>query len=95
MVTDALEMAAVSSTIGMVEGFVAALVAGADTIESGAQDYPELLTAIPDAVLAAVRSGRLPIERLAEAARANRAAGRARAPRAGGAHRRGGARCVS
>ncbi|HEX4728922.1 MAG TPA: hypothetical protein VH298_14055, partial [Jatrophihabitans sp.] len=28
-----------------------------------------LLTAIPDAVLAAVRSGRLPIERLAEAAR--------------------------
>jgi beta-N-acetylhexosaminidase len=68
VVTDALEMAAVSATIGMVEGFVAALVAGADTIESGAQDYPELLTAIPDAVLAAVRSGRLPIERLAEAA---------------------------
>lgn len=68
VVTDALEMAAVSATIGMVEGFVAALVAGADTIESGALDYPELLTAIPDAVLAAVRSGRLPIERLAEAA---------------------------
>jgi beta-N-acetylhexosaminidase len=68
VVTDALEMAAVSATVGMVEGFVAALVAGADTIESGAQDYPELLTAIPDAVLAAVRSGRLPIERLAEAA---------------------------
>jgi len=69
VLTDALEMAAVSATVGMVEGFVAALVAGADTIESGAQDYPELLTAIPDAVLAAVRSGRLPIERLAEAAR--------------------------
>ena len=80
VVTDALEMAAVSATIGMVEGFVAALVAGADTIESGAQDYPELLTAIPDAVLAAVRSGRLPIERLAEAAGADRAAGHAGPP---------------
>jgi beta-N-acetylhexosaminidase len=69
IVTDALEMAAVSSTIGMVEGFVAALVAGADTIETGARDYPELLTAIPDAVLAAVRAGRLSFDRLADAAR--------------------------
>jgi beta-N-acetylhexosaminidase len=69
IVTDALEMAAVSVTVGMVDGFVAALVAGADTIESGALDYPELLSTIPDAVLAAVHSGRLALDRLADAAR--------------------------
>jgi beta-N-acetylhexosaminidase len=69
IVTDALEMKAVSDTIGMVEGFVRALIAGADAIETGALEYPELLTAIPQAVLAAVHSGRLPIERLADAAR--------------------------
>src|SRR5206468_3313054 len=32
-------------------------------------DYPELMTEIPDAVLAAVRSGRLPAQRLQDAAR--------------------------
>jgi beta-N-acetylhexosaminidase len=69
VVTDALEMAAVSSTVGMVAGFVAALAAGADTIESGALDYPELLRTIPAAVLAAVHEGRLPLARLADAAR--------------------------
>jgi beta-N-acetylhexosaminidase len=69
IVTDALEMKAISGTIGMVEGFVRALLAGADAIETGARDYPELLTEIPDAVLAAVRSGRLPEQRLCDAAR--------------------------
>ena len=69
IVTDALEMKAVSGTIGMVEGFVRALLAGADAIETGAADYPELMTEIPDAVLAAVRSGRLPERRLQDAAR--------------------------
>ncbi len=69
IVTDALEMKAVSGTIGMVEGFVRALLAGADAVETGALDYPELLTEIPDAVLAAVRSGRLSSERLQDAAR--------------------------
>lgn len=69
IVTDALEMAAISGTVGMVEGFVAALVAGADAIETGALDYPELLRQIPDAVLAAVHGGRLPFQRLADAAR--------------------------
>ncbi|MDQ2837092.1 MAG: glycoside hydrolase family 3 protein [Actinomycetota bacterium] len=68
IVTDALEMAAISQTVGMVEGFVAALIAGADAIETGALDYPELLEQIPDAVLAAVRSGRLSVERLVDAA---------------------------
>lgn len=69
VVTDALEMKALSGTIGMVEGFVRALLAGADAVETGALDYPELMTEIPDAVLAAVRSGRLPVQRLRDAAR--------------------------
>jgi beta-N-acetylhexosaminidase len=69
VVTDALEMRAVSGTIGMVEGFVRALVAGADTIETGAQDYPAMAHEIPAAVEAALRSGRLTPARLADAAR--------------------------
>jgi beta-N-acetylhexosaminidase len=69
IVTDALEMKAVSGTIGMVEGFVRALLAGADAIETGAADYPELMTEIPDAVLAAVRAGQLSARRLRDAAR--------------------------
>ena len=68
IVTDALEMAAISATVGMVEGFVAALIAGADTIETGALDYPALVQQIPEAVLAAVEAGRLSIQRLTEAA---------------------------
>ncbi len=69
VLTDALEMAAIASTMGMVEGFVAALIAGADAIETGALNYPELLRQVPDAVLAAVHNGRLEIERLRDAAR--------------------------
>ena len=69
IVTDALEMKAVSGTIGMVQGFVRALMAGADAVETGALDYPELVTEIPDAVLAAVQDGRLSVQRLQDAAR--------------------------
>jgi beta-N-acetylhexosaminidase len=68
IVTDALEMRAVSGTIGMVEGFVQALVAGADAIETGAQDYPELVEQIPLAVADALGSGRLHRDRLHDAA---------------------------
>jgi beta-N-acetylhexosaminidase len=68
VVTDALEMRAVSATIGMVEGFVRALAAGADAIEAGAQDYPELVEQIPAAVARAVTEGRLPMVRLRAAA---------------------------
>ena len=75
IVTDALEMKAVSGTIGMVEGFVRALLAGADAIETGAADYPELMTEIPDAVLAAVHDGRLPVQRLQRCGPADRIAG--------------------
>lgn len=68
VVTDALEMRALADTVGVVEGFVRSLLAGADAIETGAQDYPELVTAIPEAVLRAVEDGRLDHGRLADAA---------------------------
>jgi beta-N-acetylhexosaminidase len=69
VVTDALEMRAVSDTIGVVEGFVQALIAGADAIETGALDYPELVEQLPRAVSDALADGRLSIERLRDAAR--------------------------
>jgi beta-N-acetylhexosaminidase len=72
VMTDALEMRAVSGTIGMVEGFVRALLAGADAIETGARDYPALVDQIPEAVAAALASGRLTSDRLADAARRTR-----------------------
>ncbi len=69
IVTDALEMKAVSGQIGMAPAFARAMAAGADAIESGAQNYPELVSQIPDAVLAGIRAGWLSEERLADAAR--------------------------
>jgi len=68
VVTDALEMRAIADTIGMERGFVDALGAGADAIETGAQDYPRLVTAIPDAVERAVDRGALTMDRLRDAA---------------------------
>lgn len=69
VVTDALEMRAVSGTIGMVEGCVQALIAGADAIETGALDYPELIEQLPRAISDALAEGRLDIERLRDASR--------------------------
>jgi beta-N-acetylhexosaminidase len=69
IVTDALEMRAVSGTIGMVEGFVQALAAGADAIETGARDYPEFVAEVTAAVEVALDDGRLPRARLEWAAR--------------------------
>ena len=68
VVSDALEMTALAATLGMVEGFVQALIAGVDALETGAQDYPDLVEAIPLAVQDALRSGRLAEARLVEAA---------------------------
>jgi beta-N-acetylhexosaminidase len=68
VVTDALEMRAVAGTIGIVAGFVQALVAGADAIETGAQDHPELVDEIPAAVQRALDDGVLTLERLRDAA---------------------------
>jgi beta-N-acetylhexosaminidase len=68
VVTDAVEMRAVSATLGMVEATIGALAAGADTVETGAQDYPDLATALPDAIVRAVEDGRLTESRVADAA---------------------------
>lgn len=98
VVTDALEMQAVAGTIGMVPAFVRALIAGADAIETGAQDYPELLDELPRAVQAAVESGALAYERLVDAARrtaALAAPGRPDGPRLSGSERSAlAARCL-
>jgi beta-N-acetylhexosaminidase len=69
VMTDALEMQAVAGPIGLVDGFVRAVAAGADAVESGALDYPELVDAVPSAVASAVADGRLSVERIADAAR--------------------------
>ena len=72
--------ARVADTVGMVEGFVQALLAGADAIETGAQDYPDLVEAIPAAVVARGRRRPADRDRLEDAARRTAAAGRAPAP---------------
>ncbi|PFG20062.1 glycoside hydrolase family 3 protein [Serinibacter salmoneus] len=75
IVTDALDMAAISATVGPGEGAVAALRAGADLLcvgnpanpgrvaGSDEEDFLRMREAITDAVLA----GRLPLSRLQEA----------------------------
>ncbi len=68
VVTDAIEMRALADTLGMPGGFVAALAAGADAVETGAQDYPELVTELPNAVARALDSGELNLGRLRDAA---------------------------
>jgi beta-N-acetylhexosaminidase len=68
VVTDALEMRAITATMGMVDGFVQALTAGADAVETGACDYPELVEAIPAAVQQALADGVLTRARLEDAA---------------------------
>jgi beta-N-acetylhexosaminidase len=69
VITDALDMGAVAGTAGMADGAVRALLAGADALCVGGSftdeaTLDELVAALADAV----RVGRLPVERLAEAA---------------------------
>lgn len=66
VVTDSLTMKAISGTVGLAEGCVQALWAGADLLCMNA-DLDAALAA-RDHVVAAVRQGRLPLERLQEAA---------------------------
>jgi beta-N-acetylhexosaminidase len=66
-VTDALEMKALAGTLGMAGGFVAALAAGADAIETGAQDYPDFVPVMLDEVQRALDDGTLERARLEEA----------------------------
>jgi beta-N-acetylhexosaminidase len=68
VITDALEMKAISATVGVEEGAVRALAAGADGLCLGHDLFDESVVSVRDAIVGAVRSGRLPEERLAEAA---------------------------
>jgi beta-N-acetylhexosaminidase len=67
-ITDALEMRAVSKTVGIEEGAVRALAAGADALCLGAVVDDAFTGRVHDAIVAAVRTGRLPEGRLREAA---------------------------
>jgi beta-N-acetylhexosaminidase len=68
VITDALEMKAVSATVGIEESAVRALEAGADALCIGHDVDDELTGRIQRAVVDAVRSGRLDSARLEEAA---------------------------
>lgn len=70
IVTDGMEMQAIASTYGIERGSVLAIAAGADAIcvGGGLADDATVL-ALRDALVAAVRAGELPEERLADAAR--------------------------
>lgn len=69
IVTDGIEMQAISAVYGIERGTVMALAAGADAIcvGGGLSDEQTVLT-LRDAIVRAVREGDLPAERLADAA---------------------------
>ncbi|MEZ0090456.1 glycoside hydrolase family 3 protein [Streptacidiphilus sp. EB129] len=77
IVTDGIEMGAISGTHGIAEGTVKAVAGGADAIcvGGGLQDEATFLY-LRDALLWAVREGRLSEDRLHEAAERNRAVAR-------------------
>ena len=85
IVTDALEMAAVSSTYGVEEAAVRALIAGADSLGLGHDLHEEAVVKVHGAIVEAVRTGRLAEERLAEAADRVAALGRWAVPTSAGA----------
>ena len=68
VVSDALDMRAVAGTIGVEESAVRALVAGVDALCLGPAIGPDGVEAVRDAIVEAVEAGRLPEERLSEAA---------------------------
>jgi beta-N-acetylhexosaminidase len=68
VVTDALEMRAISGGVGVEEAAVLALAAGVDALCVGHDLHEESVDALVGAISEAVRSGRLPLERLEEAA---------------------------
>jgi len=68
IVSDALDMAGASAGRGIPEAAVQALAAGCDLLCLGPDTSASLVEEVRDAVVAAVRDGRLPAGRLAEAA---------------------------
>ena len=68
IVSDALDMAGASAQTGIPEAAVRALLAGVDLLCLGSATSEERYAAVHSAVVDAVESGRLPRERVAEAA---------------------------
>jgi beta-N-acetylhexosaminidase len=68
VIADALEMKAVADSVGIEEGAVLALLAGVDAVLIGRFIDEETVTGVHCALLDAVATGRLPEERLREAA---------------------------
>jgi beta-N-acetylhexosaminidase len=68
VITDALEMGAISTGVGVAEGAVHALAAGADALCVGHDLHGDAVETILGAIVAAVGDGRLPRQRLEEAA---------------------------
>ncbi|MFC7885232.1 glycoside hydrolase family 3 protein [Streptomyces sp. NPDC057376] len=74
IVTDGIEMRAISGTYGIERGSVLAIAAGADAIcVGGGLSDEDTVRRLSDALVEAVRSGELPEERLADAAERVRA----------------------
>ena len=83
VVSDALEMGAVAGTVGLAEAAVQAVLAGVDALCLGGDEAGEPIADVArDALVAAVRSGRLAEERLGEAAARTATLGAAFAARA-------------
>ncbi len=68
LVTDALEMKAISAGVGVEEGAVRAISAGADALCLGHDLVDESVVSVRRALVQAVRSGRVSEERLVDAA---------------------------
>ncbi|WP_256793085.1 beta-N-acetylhexosaminidase [Terrabacter sp. Ter38] len=68
IVSDALDMAGASAETGIPEAAVRALVAGCDLLCVGSETPEDCYLAVVEAVVQAAVSGRLPLERLEEAA---------------------------
>ncbi|MEO3802744.1 glycoside hydrolase family 3 protein [Nonomuraea sp. B1E8] len=68
VVTDALDMHAITKSVGLAGGAVLTLASGADLLCLGPLPTYDDIQAIIAAIVAAVREGRLPLERLEQAA---------------------------
>ncbi|MET7464234.1 glycoside hydrolase family 3 N-terminal domain-containing protein [Nonomuraea sp. NPDC005501] len=68
VISDALDMQAITEGVGLAEGAVQSLAAGADLLCLGPKPGPDEVAWIVDTIVAAARDGRLPVARLEEAA---------------------------
>ena len=83
VITDALDMQAIDGGVGMAEGGVLSLAAGADALCLGPAQGDSRTEAVRSALIAAVQSGRLTEQRLKEAAQRLRRVAAWATPRAG------------